>query len=346
MLYPFSRPLSPGRFLPVALLLVTLGGCEDVNVTTVGAGQVSISPPTTFVKVGETTQLNASVLSSDGQALAGRTIQWTSLNEAIASVDNTGLVRGLAAGTATIRATAEGASGTAEVTVTSGPAIQATPDTVEFVAIRGGASPGDRTVAITNAGDGTLSGLAVSISYPAAGPTGWLSANLVGTSAPATLVVGATLGSLAVGTYSATVTITAPGASNSPIDVQVQLQVLAPSPAIALGANTVGFNAVQGGGNPAPQTVAVTNAGGGTLSGLGLSISYASGQPSGWLTATLGASTAPTSTGIEAVQPDFVAGRHDFADHPPPERPQRVNVPVHRRRAEPANLTEPRGVAL
>ena len=73
MLYPFSRPLSPGRFLPVALLLFMLGGCEDVNVTTVGAGQVSISPPSTFVKVGETTQLNASVLSSDGQALAAPT---------------------------------------------------------------------------------------------------------------------------------------------------------------------------------------------------------------------------------------------------------------------------------
>jgi hypothetical protein len=47
--------------------------------------------------------------------------------------------------------------------------------------------------------------------------------------------------------------------------------------------------------NPADQTVSVTNSGGGTLSGLSESVTYGSGQPVGWLTATLSAATAPAT---------------------------------------------------
>ncbi len=303
-------PGSRFALLFTAVLLVLLGGCKDVNVTIVGASQVSISPSNTVVRVGATTRLTGSVLSSDGQTLAGRAIQWTSLNEDIASVDSTGLVLGLAAGDATIRATSEGVSGTAHVTVTSGPAIQATPGTVEFLGVHNGANPGDRAVALTNIGDGTLNGLDVSVSYPAGGPTGWLSANLAGRTAPATLVLGATLSGLPIGTYTATATITSPVASNSPFTLPVQLQVLAATPAIALGANTVGFSAVQNGGNPAAQAVAVTNAGGGTLTGLSVSVSYASGQPTGWLSATLGSSNAPTSITLAAATGSLAAGSY------------------------------------
>jgi fibronectin type 3 domain-containing protein len=308
-MYRSPRLCLPGPSI-IALVAGLLAGCNDTDVTTVGAAQVSISPPNTSVKVGETTRLAAAVLSSDGVPLSGRPIQWTSLNESIARVDNTGLVTGVAIGVATIRASAEGTSGTSQVTVTSGPAIGATPATVEFTGVRNGASPGDRTVVLTNIGDGTLNGLAANVSYTAGGPTGWLTATLAGTTAPATLVLGATLGNLAVGTYSATVTITSPVASNSPITVPVQLQVLAPAAAIALGTNSVGFNALQGAGNPASQTVSVTNAGGGTLSGLSASVSYAGGQPVGWLSATLGSTTAPTSITLTAITAGLAPGSY------------------------------------
>jgi len=64
-------------------------------------------------------------------------------------------------------------------------------------------------------------------------------------------------------------------------------------PTITLSVNQVAFAAPQGGAASPPQTVAVGNGGGGLLSGLTVGpITYASG--SGWLTATLDHTVAPT----------------------------------------------------
>jgi hypothetical protein len=116
--------------------------------------------------------------------------------------------------------------------------------------------------------------------------------------------------SLTPGTYNATVRITAPGAANSPVDVPVTFTVPAPAPAITLGTNSAAFNAVEGASDPAPQSVTVTNSGGGTLSGLGVSVSYAGGQPTGWLGAVLGASTAPTDITLTAATGSLPAGSY------------------------------------
>jgi alpha-tubulin suppressor-like RCC1 family protein len=71
---------------------------------------------------------------------------------------------------------------------------------------------------------------------------------------------------------------------------------------IALNPSSITFTAAQGGLNPAPQTVNVTNGGGGTLGGLAVgTISYGNGQPTGWLSASLSGSTAPTALTLNAV---------------------------------------------
>jgi uncharacterized protein YjdB len=73
-------------------------------------------------------------------------------------------------------------------------------------------------------------------------------------------------------------------------------------PAIALSASAVSATTtVQQ--DPAPQTVNVANGGSGTLSGLSATVDYGGG-PQGWLTAQLGATTAPTSVTL-----DFTAGQ-------------------------------------
>lgn len=64
-------------------------------------------------------------------------------------------------------------------------------------------------------------------------------------------------------------------------------------PAITLDPTSVTFGGAQGGANPPVQTVSITNGGGGTLSGLGTSISYGTGQ--GWLSASLSSTTAPST---------------------------------------------------
>jgi hypothetical protein len=59
-------------------------------------------------------------LSASGDTLTGRAVLWTSLNPSIATVDlATGLVTGVAPGTATIRATSEGQTGDATITVSA-----------------------------------------------------------------------------------------------------------------------------------------------------------------------------------------------------------------------------------
>lgn len=75
---------------------------------------IAVSPSSASVAVADTVQLSA-ILSPIG---AAGTVTWTSSNEEVATVDNTGLVEGVAAGSATITATCNGKTDTCAVTVT------------------------------------------------------------------------------------------------------------------------------------------------------------------------------------------------------------------------------------
>jgi len=128
---------------------------------------------------------------------------------------------GLAAGlnTVTFSATA---------TAADAPAIGLSDTLVAFTAVSEGAGPADKTVQVTNAGGGTLSGLTLgAITYDSA-PTGWLTATLAGSVSPTNIVLSVTHGTLGAGTYGATVPVrsTAAGVSNSPQAVRVRLTVL------------------------------------------------------------------------------------------------------------------------
>jgi hypothetical protein len=72
-------------------------------------------------------------------------------------------------------------------------------------------------------------------------------------------------------------------------------------PAINLSPTSLTFSATTGGGNPAAQTVNVTNSGIGTLSGLGVgTITYSAGA-SGWLSASLNVTTAAATLTVTPV---------------------------------------------
>src|SRR5207245_11274032 len=74
-----------------------------------------------LVPVGPTVQLTAAPKDASGNPLSGRVVTWASSNTAVATVNGSGLVSGVAAGPATITATSEGQSGMATVTVTNVP---------------------------------------------------------------------------------------------------------------------------------------------------------------------------------------------------------------------------------
>lgn len=299
---------NPATLLLV-LALALMASCS-VDVTTVAVDRVEVLPASVTLPLDGTSQLSARLTTADGDPLTGRPVTWRSLNPSVAVVDAAGMVRGVGPGSTTVEAASEGVTGTASITVQEGPILGVSPAATEFAAVQNGATPGDRTIAIQNVGDGVLNGLNVSISYPAGQPTGWLAAALSGSTAPASLVLSANQGALAPGTYTATVVVTAAGASNSPVTIPVALTVQVPPPAIALGATELNFAMSAGGAAPAAQSVGITNAGGGTLSGLSAMVTYAPGQPTGWLEATLSAAVAPTSLTVRVTNSSLPSGTY------------------------------------
>ena len=86
-------------------------------VIVVGEKGISTEAAADTVAVGGTTQMSASVTDEEGNPLSV-TVRWASSNPAIATVDETGLVTGVYAGTTEIVATYAGVSGARTITVT------------------------------------------------------------------------------------------------------------------------------------------------------------------------------------------------------------------------------------
>jgi hypothetical protein len=193
------------------------------------------------------------------------------------------------------------------------PSIAVSSSALSFNTVQGASSPVPNAVTVTNGGTGALSGLSTgTISYGAGQPIGWLTASLNSTSAPATLTLSPTLGSLAAGTYTATVPVssTAAGVTNSPVIVTVTFTVTAaPAPTIALSSTTASFASQVGGVSPTAQTIAITNSGTGALTGLATgAVAYGNGQPTGWLAVGLNTTTAPSTLTLTPTLGALAAG--------------------------------------
>lgn len=189
------------------------------------------------------------------------------------------------------------------------PVLTLSTTTVAFGAAIGGSAPAAQGVNITNTGGGTLSGLTVSSPVtPGGQAVTWLSATLSATTAPATLTLQANPTGLAIGSYQARVTVSAAGADGSPRTIDVSL-VVSQNATIILTPTALTLSAVAGSTPPAT-TIAVSNGGGGTLSGLSLGpVQYGSGA-SGWLVVTLGATQAPAQVTVAAASASLAAGTY------------------------------------
>ncbi len=83
---------------------------------------IEVSPETVNLAIGGTRQFNATAKDSAGSEISGVSFDWSSSNETVGTVNETGFFTTLAEGTTTVTAAAEGVNGTAQVTV--GPAAQ------------------------------------------------------------------------------------------------------------------------------------------------------------------------------------------------------------------------------
>jgi hypothetical protein len=90
---------------------------EEVSIVRPAITSVDVLLPNPVFSRGDVVTIGIRTNGPGGRVILGRTVAITSDNPAIATVDASGRVRGVAAGVATIRATVEGISGTAQVTV-------------------------------------------------------------------------------------------------------------------------------------------------------------------------------------------------------------------------------------
>lgn len=105
----------------------------------------------------------------------------------------------------------------------SPPVIGANPTTLSFVATQGGADPAPQTVSINNQGGGTLN-------WTTSDNVSWLRRSTSSGTGNGTMILSITTGTLLAGSYSATVTINATGASSVTVPVAFTVTSTPPPP--------------------------------------------------------------------------------------------------------------------
>ena len=128
-----SRSLYTALVAGVTLTLAACGGSDAITApvtkppveqpgnnaggNTAPVGSVALTPASGTVFVGRTMTLVAAPKDAAGNTLSGRAVTWTSSADSIARVDANGVVTGVAAGSATITAAAEGKTATTTLAV-------------------------------------------------------------------------------------------------------------------------------------------------------------------------------------------------------------------------------------
>lgn len=169
------------------------------------------------------------------------------------------------------------------------PRILALPETLSFLSLPNGAQQ-TQSLTVKNNGGGTLT-------YTAQTNQFWLTATVASGTAPDTITVTVNPAGLAVGTYTGTITLTSAGASNNPVAIPVTLTVQ--YPIVSVTPAQISMSG-QVNGTVASQSIAISNAGSGTLH-------WTASSDASWLqpsstsgTGAASVSLIPTVTGLTA----------------------------------------------
>lgn len=138
--------LAPGQ----TVLTARANNARDsIRITVVGdltsVAQIEIAAPRTALNPGESVSLTAAVKNINGQSLSGKTVTWLSSNQNVITVSASGVATAVAAGMATVTATADGVQSNALV-FTSGSAAR----TGTFVRSGGYEASGTATLTFEN----------------------------------------------------------------------------------------------------------------------------------------------------------------------------------------------------
>jgi hypothetical protein len=263
--------------LVVPLVAGVPSGAQEVPVTYVGPGQaveaIAIAPGSAALQPGGTVQFTYAATDTAGLEMPDDSVPVTfiSRNTSVVEVGATGAATARRDGQAYVLVRSVARSSirdSALVTVASvAPAvIGLSPASITVNDTAGTADPANRTVDVTNAGGGSLTGLTLGTIQYGAGATGWLTAQLSGSTAPATVTLQFDNNGLAAGTYTATVPVQAAGVGNSPQNISVTYNLAQGVASIRV---TPGF-AVLRPGNTQLLVVTARDAAGGTLPATGV----------------------------------------------------------------------------
>ena len=279
---------------------------KSIDVSNTGSGTLSFS------------------VSDDAPWLSETPTSGTAPATVRAAVDESGLAPGTYTATITITPSA-GSPVTLPVslTVPPPPRLGAQPASLSFSSTVGGAAPAAKVFDVRNDGGGTLL-------FTASEDADWMSITPSGGSAPRNVSVTVSPAGLAAGTYTANVTVTAPGVANSPMLVPVTLAVIAPELTLSPGSLT--FE----GAAPAPQTLAVAAVGGGALS-------YSISDDAPWLTLDSGGGTTPSAVTASVDTSGLAPGLHTATITATTSGGAPREVPVTLRVPEPPTLTSSPG---
>jgi uncharacterized protein YjdB len=110
----FVNPQGPGS---TTITAVSEGKTGSITLTVPPVATVTVATTLTNLQPTQTTQATAALLDASSVPALGRTVTWSSSNTNVATVSATGLVTGIAGGTAIISATSEGITGTKTIAV-------------------------------------------------------------------------------------------------------------------------------------------------------------------------------------------------------------------------------------
>jgi hypothetical protein len=330
-----SAGLAPGVYNATLPILSPVATNSPTNLTvslTVGAAPVMmVAPPSVNmsgipgVNIVELVQITSSaapiaglsrtIVYQPGQATGWLAAVFNSATtpSTLTLTGSTGVLPpGVYNATVTVSSTTPGVASrniAVQLTVNAGPSIALSPNPAN-IAVDFGSNPPPFVVNVNNGGGGALTGLAVgAISFGAGKPGNWMNRVLNSAAAPPTVTLIITSSALPSDSYTATIPVTSPVASNSPQNITVNLTVLA-APVIALNpSGTITFGSWGNGPLPTPQSVLITNSGGSTLNGLSTSTQYLSGN--GWLGVNFsGGTTATTSLLLQPNTTNLSAGTY------------------------------------
>jgi uncharacterized protein YjdB len=187
---------------------VTVSASSNTGGAAVASVAVSLNSPS--LVAGQSTQANATLKDASGNVLSGRSIVWTTSDATVASVNGTGLVTALKAGTVTIRATSENVTGTASLSIST-PTVTVATVTLSVASSISVGQTAQASVTLKDDAGNVLTGRTIAYVSSDAG---------IASISPTGLVTGLTGGSV-------TITASSEGKSASAV-----VSVVAPKPAV------------------------------------------------------------------------------------------------------------------